>query len=275
MSDQPYALLSAQPLIILLLALSASPAFAQQAGATLDSVTAVGAGRYRITGTALDSKGNAACALALASGRCMFTCGPGSLRCEGGTANLPFGKFDLTDLPTEPNGTINLQVFVQGNISFIGVVNPGGGGGGSTRWNALTNVCCETGSFTYQVTVDGVTRNSTSNSCGSPSVESFASTTAGNKSYAARAFSTACNVNVQGQGTVAMADNACYRFTLNLQSGNLVNSFGSVNCPSSATAETQQEEPQATPMAIFPMEDVDPTGAGQADWSQLKSMTSP
>lgn len=271
--------LSAKTLITLLIAFAATPALAQQAGASVDSVTSLGGGLYRITGTALDSKGNAACALALASGRCMFTCGPGSLRCEGGTANLAFGKFDLTNLPTETNGTIILQVFVQGNISFAGAINPGGGGGGgsgSAKWSALTNACCTTGPLTYQVTIDGVTRSSTINSCSAnPSFEGFASTTAGTKSYASRAVASTCNLNVEGQGTVTMAKDACYRFTLNVQGQNLVNSFGTVSCTSSTSAEALREESQATAMEIHPMNSVDPSGAGQGDWSLLKNIGQP
>lgn len=266
----------ASALVILLTASTAAPAMAQQAGAIVDSITPLGAGRYRITGRALDANGNLACALALASGRCMFTCGPGSLRCEGGTANLPFGQFDLTNLPTESNGTIVLQVFVQGAISFTGVINPGGGGGGTARWTALTNVCCSTGPFTYQVTIDGVTRSSTASSCNSdPSFEGFASTTPGTKSYSSRAFSSACGINSQGGGTVTLVSGACYRFALNLQGQNLVESVGTVNCPSSANAETLQEENQATPMAIFPMQPVDPSTLGQERWDLLRGIVRP
>ncbi len=242
----------------LMLLATTTPVLAQQAGATVESVTALGGGLYRITGTALDSQGNAACALALASGRCMFTCGAGSLRCEGGTASLPFGKFDLTNLPTEANGTIILQVFVQGNISFAGAINPGGGGGGGTaRWNSYNNTCCRNSSgqvftSTYSVTVDGVTRQSVSNSCtGASSVESFASTTPGTKNFTAQA-SSACG-NSSGSGSVTMAANGCYRFQLDVEGNSLVNKFGTVSCPSSAEATPLQADTEATPMAIFPM----------------------
>lgn len=243
----------------LMLLATTTPVLAQQAGATVESVTALGGGLYRITGTALDSKGNAACALALASGRCMFTCGAGSLRCEGGTANLAFGKFELTNLPTETNGTIILQVFVQGNISFAGAITPsGGGGGGTARWNSYNNTCCtntSTGAAltsTYSVTVDGVTRQSISNSCTSnSSIDSFASTTAGTKNFTAQ-VSSACG-NSSGSGTVTMAANGCYRFQLEFEGSSLVNKFGTVSCPSSAEATPLQADTEATPMAIFPM----------------------
>ncbi|MFO1422798.1 MAG: hypothetical protein U1F70_03950 [Candidatus Competibacteraceae bacterium] len=251
---------SANILIIpLMLLATATPALAQQAGATVTSVTQLSSGRYRITGTALASNGNLACALALASGRCMFTCGPGSPRCEGGTANLPFGQFDLTDLPTEANGTIILQVFVQGNISFAGAINPGGGGGGgggTARWNSYNNTCCSNNgsvfTSTYSVTIDGVTRQSVSNSCTSAStLDSFASTTAGTKNFTAQ-VSSACG-NSSGSGTVTMAANGCYRFQLDVEGNSLVNKFGSVSCPSSAEATPLQADTEATPMAIFPM----------------------
>ncbi len=273
MMSQKWRYLPMGKLVILLAVFAATPAVAQQAGATVDSVTQVNPGRYRITGTALASDGNLACALALASGRCMFTCGPGSLRCEGGTANLPFGRFDLTDLPTETNGTIVLQVFVQGNISFTRTINPTGGGGGTARWSALTNVCCQNGPLTYQVTIDSITKSSTQNSCNSnPSFEGFASTTPGSKNWVARVVSPACNVNSEGRGTVTLASDACYRFVLNKQGQNLINSFGTVTCPSSANANTLQEESQATPMAIYPMESVDPSGTGQENWNLLRNI---
>lgn len=94
-----------------------------QANAIVDLIAAQGDNRYTITGTALDSNGNPACALALASGRCMFTCGPGSGRCEGGTADLPFGRFELNDLALESNDTIALQIFVQGHISYTEIID--------------------------------------------------------------------------------------------------------------------------------------------------------
>ena len=266
----------ASTLSILLTAFAATPAIAQQAGVSVEQVTALGGGRFRIIGTALDPNRNPACALVLASGRCMFSCGPGSGRCEGGSANLPYGKFDLTDLFTEPNGTIRLMVFVEGLMPFSGIINAGGGGGGTARRTALTNVCCSTGPFTYQVTIDGVTRSSTASSCNSdPSFEGFASTTPGTKSYSSRAFSSACGINSQGGGTVTLVSGACYRFALNLQGQNLVESVGTVNCPSSANAETLQEENQATPMAIFPMQPVDPSTLGQERWDLLKGIVRP
>lgn len=275
MSHKHLYVLTSMFLAVMLASFAVPPATAQQAGAHLDYVTDAGSGRYNISGTALAANGNAACALALASGRCMFTCGPGSQRCEGGTANLPFGKFQLDYLPCETDGNIYLQIFVQGDISYTGRI-PCGSTPSSARWSALTNACCSTGSFTYQVTIDGVTRSSTASSCSSnPSFEGFASTTPGTKSYSSRAFSSACGVNSQGSGTVSLAGNGCYRFTLNVQGQNLVESLGTVNCPSSANANTLQAESQATPMAIFPMQPVDPSSVGMERWDLLNNIVQP
>ncbi|MDS4028648.1 MAG: lectin-like protein [Candidatus Contendobacter sp.] len=93
------------------------------------SVSAVGPGRYRLTGTLVDANGQPACGLALASGRCVFSCGPGSLRCEGGASNLPIGQFELTDLPTEADGTLTLQTFVFGSLPGRQSQAATGGGG--------------------------------------------------------------------------------------------------------------------------------------------------
>ena len=98
-------------------------------GAINTSHSEASPGRYRLIGTLVDANKQPACGLALASGRCVFTCGPGSPRCEGGTDSLPLGQFDLTDLPTEANGTLNLQTFVFGSLPGLQVVNSGGGGG--------------------------------------------------------------------------------------------------------------------------------------------------
>ncbi|MDG4551262.1 MAG: BACON domain-containing carbohydrate-binding protein [Candidatus Contendobacter sp.] len=98
------------------------------------SVGAVGPGRYRLTGTLVDANGQPACGLALASGRCVFSCGPGSLRCEGGASSLPLGQFELTDLPTEADGTLTLQTFVFGSLpGRQSQATDGGGGGGCSQ----------------------------------------------------------------------------------------------------------------------------------------------
>jgi hypothetical protein len=146
-------------------------------------------------------------------------------------------------------------------------------GSGSARWTVLTNVCCESGPLTYQVTIDNTTQSSTINSCNSnASSEGFASTTPGAKNWVARVVSSACGINAQGSGNVTLASDACYRFVLNRQNQSLINSFGTVTCPSSANANTLQEESQATPMAIFPMQPVDPLSAGQENWNLLRNI---
>ena len=103
------------------------PAASSSSQAINISTTEVSPGRYRIIGTLVDARNQPACGLALASGKCVFSCGPGSPRCEGGTDSLPFGQFDLTNLPTEPNGTINMQTFVSGSMPGLQVINPKGG----------------------------------------------------------------------------------------------------------------------------------------------------
>ena len=111
--------------------------------------TEVSPGRYRIIGTLIDARNQPACGLALASGKCVFSCGPGSPRCEGGTDNLPFGQFDLTNLPTEPNGTINMQTFVFASMPGLQVLNPKGGN------NTYTLTVNSTGTGTGNVTGNG------------------------------------------------------------------------------------------------------------------------
>jgi hypothetical protein len=88
------------------------------------AVIPTGNGLFDVSGRAKDVNGNDACALALASGKCMFSCGPGSSRCEGGVADLPPGVFRLFDLSLEGDGTINLQVFVEGHLSYIKRLDP-------------------------------------------------------------------------------------------------------------------------------------------------------
>ena len=147
---------------------------------------------------------------------------------------------------------------------------------GNAQWTALTNVCCQSGPLTYQVTIDGVARSSTVNSCGStPSSEGSASTTPGSKNWVAQVVSSACGINTQSNGTVILTSDACHRFVLNRQDQSLINSFGTVDCPSSANANTLQAELQATPMAIFPMQPVDPSGAGQERWDLLQTIDQP
>jgi hypothetical protein len=88
------------------------------------SVTPTGNGRYNVFGSVTVPYGGDACALAMASGRCVFTCGPGSLRCEGGSAELPKGSFALFDLVTETDGSIILQAFVHGLVAHSVQLDP-------------------------------------------------------------------------------------------------------------------------------------------------------
>ena len=46
------------------------------------------------------------------------------MRCEGGQSNLQLGQFELFNLPTEADGTITLQAFIQGHVSYVGHVDP-------------------------------------------------------------------------------------------------------------------------------------------------------
>lgn len=162
------------------------------------------------------------------------------------------------------------QGFALTSISAVG-----GGGDGTARWSSLTNACCTGGSLTYQITIDGVTKSSIASSCSAdPSFEGFASTTAGAKSFVTKVTTSACG-NFSGSGTITMATNSCYQFRLANENGSLVNKFGTVTCPSSAEAQTLQEEPAATPMAIFPMQAEDPSSAGLEGLSLLKSISQP
>jgi len=118
--------------------------------AIISSISEITPGRYRIIGTVVDSKNQPACGLALASGKCVFSCGSGSPRCEGGVDSLPFGQFDLSNLPTEPNGTINMQTFVSGSMPGLQVINPKGG---NNTYYTLT--VTSTGTGTGNVTGGG------------------------------------------------------------------------------------------------------------------------
>jgi hypothetical protein len=260
---------SLKKLPVLLVALVAPAAFAEnpaegvleptasnQASAIWNTPVPVGPGRYRLTGTALDGSGRPTCALALASGRCMFTCGPGSGRCEGGSANLPFGQFDLTDLATESNGTIRLQIFVEGLISATKTIStigpPPAPPPANARWTAVNLTCCSDNSpITLAVTVAGITRTSVNRGCSvDPTVQDFASTSAGNKSFTAT--ESGCGDTVRWDGTVTMANNACYVFVSTYESGKDLLGFEPIDCSFAASADSLREVNQATPMAIFP-----------------------
>lgn len=178
------------------------------AGASVSSVTGLGNGLYNITGVALDQHGNPACALALASGRCMFTCGANSLRCEGGTADLPFGEFELTDLPTEANGDIVLQVFVQGHISYTEVI------GETARWGAFNGLSCTTSSSTLAVTIDGVTKRSeAADDSEPPTWEGWATTLPGLKAVNAEQTAEGCPPLTFSFTSQELLPDRCYLFS--------------------------------------------------------------
>lgn len=127
-----------------------------------------GDGLYAMWGFALDSDGYLACALVLASGKCMFSCGPRSLLCEGGTSPWDYrsGEFLLRDLPTETDGSIRLHVFIDEHMPFTYSFNPDN----LTRWIVQNAVCCPSGPSTFLVTIDGMTLGGRLESCESPSL---------------------------------------------------------------------------------------------------------
>jgi len=63
-----------------------------------------------LQGTIATTDGTPLCAMVLASGKYMFSCNP-------------IGDFFLQDLPTETNGTINLQVFARGFLPYFANLN--------------------------------------------------------------------------------------------------------------------------------------------------------
>jgi len=242
-------------ILVALLTAAMMPASAQHASAVVDQIQLAN-GRCTIGGVALAADGKAACALALASGRCMFTCGSGSPRCEGGTANLEFGRFLLTDLPLEADGSVILQVFVQGNISYTRRVTECKPGPETARWSAYNGVCCKNSSTgqsypsTYEVTVDGVTKRSVRPNCTDTATsEGFATTTPGSKNYKAQ-ISSVCG-NLSNSGTVSMAGGLCYRFTILSENGSLFDQIETVNCSSSPTATNLLSEGgEETPLSV-------------------------
>lgn len=72
---------------------------------TLLSLGSVEAMAVDLSGRVQTSDGTPLCALVLASGRSMFSCNPS-------------GPFNLTGLPTESDGTIKLQVYVDGFLPY-------------------------------------------------------------------------------------------------------------------------------------------------------------
>jgi hypothetical protein len=142
----------------------AGGAYAADADFRLTSVTPVGADRYDITGIAIDELVNPACALVLASGQCMFSCGPVTFRCDGTTVELPFSRFELLDLPLDENGNIPVQVFIEGHIPVATPIAPEPLPD-AARWGVLNTYCCPSARSTFAVTIDGVTKRSTNSTC--------------------------------------------------------------------------------------------------------------
>ena len=70
----------------------------------------VAADSIDLQGTITTTDGTPLCAMVLASGRYMFSCNP-------------VGDFLLQDLPTETDGTINLQVFARGFLPYFANLN--------------------------------------------------------------------------------------------------------------------------------------------------------
>ena len=213
-------------------------------------------GRWRLIGNLVDSNNRLACGLALASGKCMFTCGPGSPRCEGGTHTMSFGSFDLRDLPTEPDGTIILQTFVAGNIPGRQVIDPSGSSSGQARWTAVTELCCTRSSLNFTITIDGVTKTSVGPQCGSntqSTIELAATTSVGTKKYtASSACSSGNDEPISFSGTVAFSPNSCY-LAINTFSGNQeVINWEEVSCNSSANLVILPQVDDATPMNTLP-----------------------
>ena len=202
------------------------------------SVTPTGDGTYDISGIAVDTQVNPACALALASGRCMFSCGPGSLLCEGGTTDLPFGRFELLDLPTEADGSIRLQVFIEGHVALATPIAPEPPlPGEAVQWGVINDFCCPSERSTFEVTIGGVTKRSVVFTCGQerewePTWEGWASISSMN--------------DVQVQAEVAQTDETCepfstertdllptggcYLYRLEAVNGNPEVSFDAVDC---------------------------------------------
>jgi hypothetical protein len=186
------------------------------AGLDLRSIVRLGGGRYSLEGVALDSDGNAACALALASGRCMFTCGEGSLRCEGGTDSLPFGHFELIDLPTEADGTINLQIFVQGEVSRANAVYPEGVPSNQAGWGVANLLPCPDSASTFSATIDQVSKRSVlSNPDGESSWEGWSAVSPGQKAITAAQFASGCGSFQVGFSGELLAGR-CYLFVSEL-----------------------------------------------------------
>jgi hypothetical protein len=180
-----------------------------QADVIVHSILKTSDGRYSLRGRAVDHSGAPACALVLASGRCAFSCGPGSLRCEGGTASLPFGEFELRDLPLEPDGSIRTQVFVEEHVSYADTRFAGPGQLAS--WGVANNVCCASGGGVFAATIGGVTKRSELASCSGaekPSWDGYARITSGNRQATGR-YTSPCG-NLDYPLNVTFNPGSCY-----------------------------------------------------------------
>jgi hypothetical protein len=123
-----------------------------------------GDGLYDIRGIAVDELVNTACSLVLASGQCMFSCGPVTFRCDGSTVELPFSRFELLDLPLDENGNIPLQVFIENHVSLATPIAPEPLPD-AARWGVMNFYCCPSARSTFEVTIDGVTKRSANATC--------------------------------------------------------------------------------------------------------------
>jgi hypothetical protein len=129
------------------------------------------------------------------------------------------------------------------------------------RWGALAgDLCCTGSSSTLAVTVDGVTRRSSSPACGGTgqaSWEGFATTSAGSKSFSASVTASAC-ATLNFSGNVNLQANNCYIFQSNYENGPVL-AFGSVSCTNAAA------QPQGTPSGTSRFKTLGEPAAGTRD----------
>lgn len=128
-------------------------------------------------------------------------------------------------------------------------IQSSGGGGESARWAAVNALCCPSGTHTYSVTIDGVTKRSINNSCDpdDPTLtDSPATATPGLKNFTASVSAPACNAVPPASGTETFVAGRCYAFVLDLDdAGNTVTLHGEVDCsllPSATQASDVTED---------------------------------
>jgi hypothetical protein len=182
------------------------------------SVIPVGDGRYDISGIAVDDLVNPACSLVLASGRCMFSCGPGSLRCEGGTADLPFGRFELFDLPVETDGSIRLQVFIENHLALATPIAPEPLPN-AARWGVINTFCCPSSRSTFEVTIGDVTKRSVIATCGlqrewEPTWEGWTSSSIGTTRVTAAQTEETCEPFDMEFTSTNLSSGSCFLYSL-------------------------------------------------------------